>query len=406
MEIIQTIRSKYEALLPFMDERLRRVWAGAEARSLGHGGIGLVAEATGMSRNTVVAGRAELDRVAESGEPPPERLRQPGGGRKGLGETDPMLVEDLKKLIEPATRGEPDSPLLWTCKSSTALAGALQHMGHEVSERSVLRRLHELGYSLQAPSKSREISSHPDRNAQFEHINEQVKAFQERGQPVVSVDAKKKELVGDFKNGGREWQLTGQPEPVRVHDFQDQVLGKAGPFGIYDVTANMGWVSVGIDHDTAEFAVATLERWWDYMGNDRYPKAKELLVIADGGGSNSSRSRLWKRELQRFADDSGLNISVCHLPPGTSKWNQIEHRLFAFITKNWRGRPLVSLQVIVNLIANTRNRTGLLVDAELDTNRYLTGLKVSKEEFAQLQIVRSDFHGDWNYTISSRIPNK
>jgi hypothetical protein len=406
MEIIQTIRSKYEALLPFMDERLRRVWAGAEARSLGHGGIGLVAEATGLSRNTIVAGRAEIGRVAQSGEPPPERLRQPGGGRKPLEETDPTLLEDLKELIEPATRGEPDSPLLWTCKSSTALAGALQQMGHEVSERSVLRRLHELGYSLQAPSKSREISSHPDRNAQFEHINEQVKAFQERGQPVVSVDAKKKELVGDFKNGGREWQLTGQPEPVRVHDFEDPELGKAGPYGIYDVTANMGWVSVGIGHDTAEFAVATLERWWDYMGCDRYPQAKELLVIADGGGSNSSRSRLWKRELQRFADDSGLNISVCHLPPGTSKWNQIEHRMFAFITKNWRGRPLVSLQVIVNLIANTCNRTGLLVDAELDTNRYLTGLKVSKEEFAQLQIVRSDFHGDWNYTISSRIPNK
>jgi hypothetical protein len=406
METLQIIREKYEALRPFLDERSRRVWAAAEARALGHGGITLVAEATGMSRKTVVAGRAELEGFVQTGEAPSERLRIPGGGRKRLVDKDATLLTDLERLIEPATRGEPDSPLLWTCKSSTALAETLVQMGHEISERSVLRLLDELGYSMQAPSKQRELSSHPDRNAQFEHINREVKAFQQEDQPVVSVDAKKKELVGDFKNGGREWQLVGTPEPVRAHDFEDKKLGKAIPYGIYDISANMGWVSVGVDHDTAEFAVQTLMRWWENMGVELYPEARKLLVVADGGGSNSSRARLWKRELQRFADETRLTVSVSHLPPGTSKWNQIEHRMFAFITKNWRGRPLVSLEVIVNLIANTRNRTGLLVDADLDLNLYQKGLKISDEELAQLQILRSEFLGNWNYTISPRTPNK
>ena len=388
-----------------MDERMRRVWAAAEARAVGHGGVSVVAEATGMSRTTIVAGRADLDRQAMLEEPASWRLRRAGGGRKALTKKDATLLEDSQRLIEPATRGEPDSPLRWTCKSSTALAQALRQMVHEVSERSVLRLLEQLGYSMQAPSKLRELSVHPDRNAQFEHINDRVKSFQDQDQPVVSVDAKKKELVGDFKNGGREWQLVGKPERVRVHDFEDKHLGKAAPYGIYDIAANEGWVSVGVSHDTADFAVQTLWRWWLHMGMARYPQAHELLVVADGGGSNNARSRLWKRALQLFADGTGLDVSVSHLPPGTSKWNHIEHRMFAFITKNWRGRPLVSHEVIVNLIANTRTRTGLHIDAQLDENPYETGLKVSDQEFAKLRIHRDAFHGEWNYTIHPRQRN-
>lgn len=401
----EIIRQKYEELKPFMDERVRRLWAAAETKALGYGGISIVVSATGMSRNTIVAGREELERQANSAEPPTPGVRRPGGGRKRLVEKDPTLLWDLESLVEPLTRGEPDSPLRWTCKSTTALAKELQGMGHQVSERSVCRLLHQLNYSLQANSKVREMSSHPDRNEQFEHINEKVKEFQGREQPVVSVDTKKKELVGDFKNSGREWRPQGEPETVRVHDFEDKELGKAIPYGIYDVTTNQGWVSVGVDHDTAEFAAETLRRWWRKMGKEQYPEAKDLLVVADAGGSNGYRIRLWKRELQHFADEMGLRVSVSHLPPGTSKWNRIEHRMFSFITKNWRGRPLVSHEVIVNLITNTRTRMGLRIDAALDTNAYPKGLKITDQEFAQFRIERDGFHGEWNYTIIPRNLN-
>lgn len=405
MGIEEIIKQKYEALKPFMDERVRRLWAVTEAKALGYGGIAIVVRATGMSRNTIVAGREELEGQASSAEPPAPWVRRPGGGRKRLSEKDPTLLWELESLVEPHTRGEPDSPLCWTCKSSTVLAEELQGRGHPVSERSVCRLLHQLGYSLQANSKVREMSSHPDRNEQFEHINEEVKEFQGREQPVVSVDTKKKELVGDFKNSGKEWRPQGEPEAVRVHDFEDKELGKAIPYGIYDLTTDEGWVSVGVDHDTAEFAAETLRRWWCKMGKEQYPEAKDLLVVADAGGSNGYRIRLWKRELQQFADETGLQVSASHLPPGTSKWNRIEHRMFSFITKNWRGRPLVSHEVIVNLIANTRTRAGLRIDAALDTNAYPKGLKVTDQEFAQLRIERDGFHDEWNYTIVPRNLN-
>jgi len=391
------VRQKFEALRPLMDERMRRWWAGSEAIALGRGGIAVVAEATGMARNTVVAGiREQRQRSGASFEP---SIRRRGGGRKRLTEQDPALLAALESLVEPVTRGDPQSPLRWTSKSVRKLADELGAQGYRVSARTVNRLLGALHYSLQANRKTREGSSHPDRDAQFAHINERSKQFQRRGQPVVSVDAKKKELVGAFKNGGREWRPKGEPEPVNVYDFRTQALGRAVPYGVYDVTANRGWVSVGMDHDTAEFAVGTLRRWWHQMGQGCYPAAKEMLIVADGGGSNGSRTRLWKTELQRFADDAGLTVSVCHLPPGTSKWNKIEHRLFAYISQNWRGRPLVSFEVIVNLIADTTTAAGLEIQAELDTNIYPKGRKVSDEELALVQIVRDAFHGEWNYTI-------
>ena len=391
------VRQKFEALRPLMDERMRRLWAGSEAITLGRGGIAVVAEATGMARNTVVAGiREQRQRSGASFEP---SIRRRGGGRKRLTEQDPALLAALESLVEPVTRGDPQSPLRWTSKSVRKLADELGAQGYRVSARTVNRLLGALDYSLQANRKTREGSSHPDRDAQFAHINERSKQFQRRGQPVVSVDAKKKELVGAFKNGGREWRPKGEPEPVNVYDFRTQALGRAVPYGVYDVTANRGWVSVGMDHDTAEFAVGTLRRWWHQMGQECYPAAKEMLIVADGGGSNGSRTRLWKTELQRFADDAGLTVSVCHLPPGTSKWNKIEHRMFAYIGQNWRGRPLVSFEVIVNLIADTTTATGLEIQAELDTNAYPKGRKVSNEELALVQIVRDAFHGEWNYTI-------
>jgi hypothetical protein len=329
-------------------------------------------------------------------------IRRPGGGRKRVTRTDPTLLRDLESLVDPVTRGDPQSPLRWTCKSTRNLAVALHARGHKVGDRTIARLLGELGYRLQANRKTKEGATHPDRDAQFQHINEQTKACQQRGQPVVSVDTKKKELVGDFKNSGREWQPTGVPERVRVHDFEDKELGKAIPYGIYDVTANTGWVSVGTDHDTAAFAVETLRRWWRQMGESTYPGADELLVIADGGGSNGSRTRLWKAELQGLADKLGMRISVCHLPPGTSKWNKIEHRMFAYITQKWRGKPLVSHEVIVQLIGRTTTRTGLTIRAALDPGRYTTGKKVPNKEFADLQIARNTFHGEWNYTIMPR----
>lgn len=393
------VRQKFEALRPLMDERMRRWWAGSEAIALGRGGIAVVAEATGMARNTVVAGIREQRQRQRRGASFEPSVRRRGGGRKRLTEQTPALLAALESLVEPVTRGDPQSPLRWTSKSVRKLADELGARGYRVSARTVNRLLGALDYSLQANRKTREGSSHPDRDAQFAHINERSKHFQRRGQPVVSVDAKKKELVGAFKNGGREWRPKGEPEPVNVYDFRTQALGRAVPYGVYDVTANRGWVSVGMDHDTAEFAVGTLRRWWHQMGQGCYPAAQELLIVADGGGSNGSRTRLWKIELQRFADDTGLTVSVCHLPPGTSKWNKIEHRLFAYISQNWRGRPLVSFEVIVNLIADTTTATGLEIQAELDTNAYPKGRKVSDEELASVQMARDAFHGEWNYTI-------
>jgi transposase len=398
MESIEIIKHKFAALSPLMDERMRRLWAAAEATALGRGGVTAVAAATGISRTTIARGVHEQQRGAGSEEPSP-RLRRPGGGRKSTVTHDAALMHDLEALVDPVTRGDPQSPLRWTCKSTRRLAAELQAMGHTVGIRTVARLLRGLDYSLQANRKTKEGTSHPDRNAQFAHINERTQALQGRGQPVISVDAKKKELVGDFKNGGREWQPVGEPEHVRVYDFPDQLLGKAIPYGIYDVTTNTGWVSVGTDHDTAEFAVETVRQWWHQMGVRTYPAATDLLIIADGGGSNGTRLRLWKTELQRLATETGLRLSVCHLPPGTSQWNKIEHRMFAYITQNWRGRPLISHEVIVNLIGNTTTQTGLHIQAVLDPNHYATGKKVTDAALASVHIERDPFHGEWNYTI-------
>ena len=400
--VIARIQRKYRSLEPELDERRRRQWAAAEARDLGWGGVTAVAQATGLSRTTITAGTDELalpteQRVAEAA-----RVRRPGGGRRPLTEIDPGLVEALEALIEPTTRGDPESPLRWTCKSTRRLAGELTRQKHPASPGTVASLLRAAGYSLQANRKTREGASHPDRNAQFEYINALVERFQNRGQPAISVDTKKKELVGDFKNGGQEWRPQGDPENVRVHDFLDKRLGKAIPYGVYDLLNNQGWVNVGIDHDTAAFAANSIRRWWRQMGHRRFPKATELLVTADGGGSNSHRSRLWKVSLQKLADELGLKFVVSHFPPGTSKWNKIEHRLFSFITQNWRGKPLVSHQAIVSLIASTTTRTGLIVKAALDTNHYDTAVKVSDAELAQLRLKTHAFHGDWNYTLSPR----
>jgi hypothetical protein len=402
MEQVITIQQKYEALKPYMDERMRRVWAATEAKALGRGGISTVSLATGLTRRTIRAGLCEQQEQLVRGEAPGQRLRRPGGGRKRITDQDPRLLAVLESLVDPQTRGDPQSPLRWTCKSTSKLARELQALGHAVGARTVARLLQALDYSLQANGKLREGSAHPDRNQQFEHINTLTKAFQARNQPVISVDTKKKELVGDFKNGGREWQPSGQPEVVRVHDFVDKKLRKAIPYGVYDGTANAGWVSGGTDHDTAEFAVETVRRWWRQMGAPTYPDATELLVVADGGGSDGARSRLWQIELQRLADETGLHISVSHLPPGTSKWNKIEHRMFSHITQNWRGRPLVSHEVIVNLIAHTTTSAGLMIQAELDPNPYAAGRKITDDQLASVQIERDAFHGEWNYKIAPR----
>jgi hypothetical protein len=401
---IATVRQKYKALSPVMDERVRRWWAASEAVALGWGGITTVATATGLSPSTIKAGISELRASTEpfDHDSDPQRVRQAGGGRKRLAQCDRRLLQDLKALVDPTTRGHPESPLLWTCKSTRNLAEELASQGHQISHVTVATLLHAMDYSLQSNRKIREGEAHPDRNAQFEYISRRVRAFQRQGQPVVSVDTKKKELVGDFKNNGREWHPQGEPEEVRSKDFLDKQLGKVAPYGVYDLTANEGWVSVGIDHDTARFATESLHRWWQRMGSRVYLQAKTLLVTADSGGSNGSRSRLWKVAIQEFADKIGLGISVCHFPPGTSKWNKIEHRMFCHITENWRGKPLVSRAVIVNLIGSTKTRTGLQVRAELDTNTYEAGIKVSDEELAAIRIQKEKFHGDWNYTIIPR----
>jgi hypothetical protein len=402
---LEALSVKFAALEPLLDERARRLWAAAEARAIGRGGITCVAEATGLSRVTIRAGLKELDLPMATATHRADgwpRIRRPGGGRKPLADHDPKLLYALETLVDPVTRGDPMSPLRWTCKSAAKLATELRAQGHDVSERSVNRLLHSLGYSLQANRKTIEGCHHPDRDAQFLHINRRAKAFQRQGQPVVSVDTKKKELVGQFRNGGREWQPSGEPEEVKVHDFIDKDLGKAIPYGVYDMAGNTGWVSVGVDHDTAEFAVETLRRWWRNMGSRVYPQAKRLLITADGGGSNGSRCRLWKVELQGFADESGLRISVCHFPPGTSKWNKIEHRMFCHITENWRGRPLVSREVVVNLIGHTTTKTGLSIRSELDENSYPIGREVTAEQMEGLSIRKDKFHGEWNYTIMPR----
>ena len=393
------IRRKFRLVAVELDERRRRQWAAAEARDAGWGGISLVARATGLSRPTIMAGLKELELSAKSRLVAAARVRSPGGGRRTLTQSDPGLLEALERLIDPATRGDPMSPLRWTCKSTAKLAEELTRQNHPVTDRTVAMLLKQSGYSLQANRKSREGSSHPDRNAQFEYINRQVRAFQKRQQPVVSVDTKKKELVGEFKNPGEEWQPQGKPQPVNVHDFPDKKLGKAIPYGVYDLAGNEGWVSVGIDHDTAEFACASILRWWNEMGFARFPRATELMITADGGGSNSSRNRLWKKSLQCLANELGMTLKICHFPPGTSKWNKIEHRLFCFITKNWRGRPLTTYEVIVNLIASTTTKTGLIVRAALDLRQYETGITVSDEELEHLRLTRAKFHGEWNYTI-------
>jgi hypothetical protein len=399
-----SIRRKFRALSSALDERTRRLWAASEAKEIGRGGIARVLEATGMARNTVVTGMRELEAAekaaAEKGRP--LRVRRPGGGRKSVTQTAPGILEALENLVEPLTRGDPESPLRWTCKSTEALARELRRQGYSISARTVSKCLIGLRYSLQANRKTKEGGTHPDRNAQFEHINALADAYQAKRNPVISVDAKKKELVGEYKNAGKTWRPEGEPVEVNVHDFVDPDLGKVVPYGVYDLALNNGWVSVGIDHDTAEFACETIRRWWRKMGKTSYPRAKELLVLADGGGSNGSRSRLWKLSLQSLADETGLAFSVCHFPPGTSKWNRIEHRMFSSITENWRGQPLVSREVAVNLIANTRTRAGLKIRAALDRCEYPIGKKVSDQEMASIHLRLDKFHGDWNYTIKPR----
>jgi len=392
------VKERFAVLSKFFDERSRRLMVAAESMALGHGGISVVSRATGVSRPVIRQGVAELKR----GQPlAAGRVRRPGGGRKRIVANDPAVLADLERLVEPVgvSRGDPESPLRWTCKSLRRLAEELVRQGHRVSYPVVGDLLRQLGYSLQANRKTKEGADHPDRNAQFEHISRRVRRFQAAHQPVISVDTKKKELVGDFKNTGRELRPQGQPEPVRVHDFVIPELGRATPYGVYDLAQNAGWVSVGIDHDTAEFAVETIRRWWQSMGRPVYPKARRLLITADAGGSNGPRLRLWKVELQKLADATGLELAICHFPPGTSKWNKIEHRLFSFISQNWRGKPLLSYQVIVNLIAATTTATGLQVHAELDRNAYPAGVKVSDQDLAQVRLLRDKFHGDWNYVI-------
>ena len=399
---VEPIRERFLTVAPFLDERGRRLVAAAEAFAVGYGGIAAVAMATGMAPSTIGRGLRELAQ-----DEPSERIRRPGAGRKPTICKDPTLLPDLEALVEPTTRGDPESPLRWTCKSVRRLAQALQAQGHQVSRTLVAELLNAAGYSLQANRKTKEGDSHPDRDAQFSRINTQVAAALAEKQPVISVDTKKKELVGDFRNNGREYRPQGNPEAVRVHDFLIKELGRAVPYGVYDLAANSGWVSVGVDHDTAAFAVSSIRQWWQAVGRTRYPDATRLLITAKpapakagGGGSNGSRVRLWKRELQKLANELGLDIMVCHLPPGTSKWNKIEHRLFSFISQNWRAKPLISYRVIVDLISATTTKTGLTVRCELDTGQYPSGIVVSDAEMAAINIKRAEFHGEWNYTIS------
>jgi len=396
---VKAIKKKFKMLSGYLQERTVRAWAAAEALGMGRGGISAVAAATGLSRTTVHTAVNELISKPAVRPDMVARQRKPGGGRQRLTRKDPALLEELDRLIDPATRGDPESPLRWTSKSTTKLAAALTEAGHPISQRTVCDLLAEMGYSLQSVRKSREGAEHPDRDAQFQYIDRRVKEYLRASQPVISVDTKKKELVGDFKNPGREWQPKGRAEKVRVHDFADPRLGKVTPYGVYDLAANQGWVSVGVDHDTAEFAVESIRRWWRWMGRLRYPRAKRMLITADGGGSNGSRVRLWKVALQRLVNEIRIPVSVCHFPPGTSKWNKIEHRMFCHISQNWRGRPLVSREVIIALIGSTTTKQGLKIKAVLDERPYEAGIKVSKAELAQVKLEPADFHGEWNYTI-------
>jgi transposase len=392
------VRTRWEALRGERNERTRRLTAAAEARALGYGGITVVAQVTGLSRATIQRGLRDLADPTQL--PPAGQIRRAGGGRKPLTAHDPTLLPDLRRLVDPATRGDPESALKWTSKSLTHLTAALRDQGHRVSATTVMQLLHREGYSLQAPRKTLEgLARHPDRDAQFQYIADQATTRQAAHLPVISVDSKKKELVGNFKTGGQEWQPAGQPERVLVYDFLHLGIGKATPYGIYDLARNEGWVTVGSDHDTAQFAVATLRRWWQERGCHQYPEARELYIVADGGGSNGSRVRLWKTELQRFATDTGLTIQVSHFPPGTSKWNAIEHRLFSVISRTWRGRPLTTYETVVQCIAHTTTETGLTVHAEWDPTPYPTGLRVSDADLAAVHLTPATFHGEWNYRI-------
>ena len=396
MNTEQQISKKLAIVIPHLNEKQRRVLLAAEAKVLGWGGISKVAKATGVSRVTIHKALAEV----EGKKVIAERVRKPGGGRKDITEDYPEILEKLEALVDPVTRGDPRSPLRWTCKSTRQLSQELERKGYFTSNVTVADLLHRLGYSLQANAKTLEGASHPDRDEQFQYINAQVKAFLRRHQPVISVDTKKKELVGQFKNVGREWQPKGNPEHVEIHDFASPEFPKVIPYGVYDIGKNMGWVNVGMDHDTASFAVTSIRRWWLAMGQEIYPRATDLLICADCGGSNGYRVRLWKIELQGFASETGLRVTICHFPPGTSKWNKVEHRLFSHISMNWRGRPLVSHQVMVNLIGETTTRTGLEVQAELDKGKYPTKVKVSDEEMKRVKIKVHSFHGEWNYRIN------
>jgi len=401
-EITQALSKKYDLLQSELDERSRRLWAATEAIAIGHGGVKAVASATGIAESTIRIGKNELKQGTLSTKTPEaqRRIRRKGAGRKPLTTRDDSLIEALDALVEPTARGDPMCPLRWTCKSTRKLADELRRKGHCISHTKVSQLLQEMGYRLQGTRKTKEGSSHPDRNAQFEYIYMRVKSFHQAGQPVISVDAKKKELIGDLANKGREYQPRGRPERVRVHDFMDKTLGKITPYGVYDLLTNTGWVSVGVAHDTAQFAVESIRRWWLRMGSKSYPKATKLLITADGGGSNGSRCRLWKLELQSLVNETGISISVCHFPPGTSKWNKIEHRMFSHITENWRGRPLVSRETVVNLIANISTNAGWHIQTELDLNEYPSGIKVTDAQMKKLNIYPADFHGsDWNYTI-------
>ena len=401
------IEGKYRALSSRFDEATLRLWAAVEAQTLGRGGVSVVAKAVGISRTTIYAGLEELQSTsaAEPVPVPPQasaaarRVRAQGGGRKRLTEKDATLLGDLDALVEPTARGDPQSPLRWTCKSTPRLARELSEQGHRVSQRSVCDLLAQLNYSLQSTRKTREGGLHPDRDAQFHHINAMAAQYQAAGDPVISVDTKKKELVGDFKNGGQEWRPKRNPESVRVYDFIDPELGKVAPYGVYDVAANQGWVSVGVDHDTAEFAVESIRRWWKEMGNPLYPRARRLLITADCGGSNGYRVRLWQAQLQKLADELKLTIQVCHFPPGTSKWNKVEHRLFSFISSNWRGEPLRDYETVVGLIACTTTAKGLRVTCRLDRGKYLPGRKITPEQMASINLKPERFHGEWNYVI-------
>ncbi len=397
-ELVRKVAEKYNNLSKTLNERSRRLWAGNESLSIGYAGIEIVSRATGLSRSTIIKGMKEITDKREL----EDRIRDHGGGRKKEVDKNPGIREELIRLIEPSTRGDPQSPLLWESKSLRKLSSELKEKGYDVSHVLVEKLLHDMKYNLKSNRKMNEGKSHADRNLQFEHINSRAIEFMKESQPVISIDTKKKELIGNFKNNGKEWKPKGEYDEVNVYDFMQFAVGKAVPYGIYDMKLNEGYVNVGIDHDTAEFAVQSIKKWWECMGKKRYPDAKRLMITADGGGSNGSRVKLWKIELQKFATETGLEISVCHFPPGTSKWNKIEHRLFSFITKNWRGKPLVSYEVIVNLIANTRTEKGLRVECSIVWDEYEKGIKISKEEMLKLNTIPDEFHGEWNYTISPR----